>query len=384
MLKIYFLNEKYYDFLANQKQLPEMIQKSDRPYVGFVGIKVNNQDYVIPLTSDENSTKTNNPLINKYALVTPDEKGNKLGVLRIDKMLPVEIDEKFIQDVSMNSFSPEWAIRVAKQLHYLNQSKIYEKVNTLANEARLMKDPELKFNIDFELAEKYCKEYENMKEMKYQSWEQLFNDAWNETFKSVDDYYDERYVRDLERKVIDNDELSNSEKCAVISRIKDDLENDFHNNRFVMLEKVEKTARDMAGDENFKWLEENCEPLSWFNVNEEEGFHLHDYDEPFEFKNLNDFLTDPDDPSYLVDIEESRFIQWCQNYENEKYYESRNYSINPKIERFNLAYLDDGRFFMVGSRYQYDKESKWWNNKIDSVIEEVKMVYEELEDILER
>ena len=30
-----------------------------------------------------------------------------------------------------------------------------------------MKDPELKFNIDFELAEKYCKEYENMKEMKY-------------------------------------------------------------------------------------------------------------------------------------------------------------------------------------------------------------------------
>ena len=84
LLNIYLLNDRYYNFLHNIKNLKEILIKKDRPYIGYVGIKINNQDYVIPLThNDSNSYKE----CHKYSLPIFDENENMISILKINKML---------------------------------------------------------------------------------------------------------------------------------------------------------------------------------------------------------------------------------------------------------------------------------------------------------
>ena len=164
-LNIYFMNENFMIFfrknnLKEMMDLNAIANKQSRPYVGFVGIEINGMQYAIPLTHNEsNSYKPHH----KYSILIPDENGNKLGILKINKMLPILNDNNFIENIDINNCSKKLINDLMTELEYLNQPHIYDKVHQLANEIyehrynateqELEKDTNLKFAVDFKQAE---------------------------------------------------------------------------------------------------------------------------------------------------------------------------------------------------------------------------------------
>lgn len=153
-LKAYFLNKKYHNFLKSNIQ--EFLFK-DRPYIGFIGINIQNQKYAIPLWSDKSNTyKTSH----RYSFFIPDKNNKKLGILRIDKMIPILEDKAFVNEISINELPFEDSIRLIQELEYINQPQNVEQINLLANEIRFSRNSnDSKFAIDFEYAESLCLEY---------------------------------------------------------------------------------------------------------------------------------------------------------------------------------------------------------------------------------
>ena len=66
---IYLLSESYYDYLKEQK-LYEIELKNERPYIGFIKIKISKYNYLIPLTSKSNKYSIHH----KYSIPTYNNK----------------------------------------------------------------------------------------------------------------------------------------------------------------------------------------------------------------------------------------------------------------------------------------------------------------------
>ena len=163
--RAYFLNNNFEEFLRGN-HLIEMMDyvenkyKGSRPYIGFIEVNVNGLNYLIPLTHNKsNSYKENH----KYSILIPDENGNKIGILKINKMIPIIRDKNFITEININDYNSQFLINLIKEIDYLNHPKIYNQVYQLANEIHskryhaskeeLETNLDLKFAVDFKKAE---------------------------------------------------------------------------------------------------------------------------------------------------------------------------------------------------------------------------------------
>lgn len=149
--KLYFLTTEYYDFL---KEIGQVQSKLKRPYIGFVDAVNDEFLYLIPSTSKSQNYKK----FHKYSVPTYINK-KMSSVLLINKMIPVKNNEKYIREINFKESNKYWKSIALKQLKYINQEDVKSKILDLALEAREMKDPRLKFNINFSLAEKKAKSF---------------------------------------------------------------------------------------------------------------------------------------------------------------------------------------------------------------------------------
>lgn len=289
-LKVFNFNKNYYKFLIIN-QLEEFLLKQERPYIGFVVIKINSVKYAIPLLSDENNKYRN---FHKYSFLIPDENGNKLGVLRINKMIPIIDNEHFIKPIDMNSLDYQDGIRLFKELEFINQPHIYDKVHQLANEIyekrynatqeELANDTNLKFAVDFKEAEilmyKYAFELYDKQLLDEEPLipEYIANESLYE-FSELEKYCDENNINDEDRHIIYESEVyqiellrHNNGDLKLIEEIWDGTENDENGNTMYIrpfingLNDICKrwTNQELKNMSKYELMEDIKHNLGWF------------------------------------------------------------------------------------------------------------------------
>lgn len=220
--------------------------------------------------------------------------------------------------------------------------------------------------------------------LKYSNWEELFQEAWVKTYSSKEEYFDERFIRSLEDKVINNKNLSDQEKMSVIYKTFENWKNWFDDIKIPILEPVIEATKTLIDNENLNWLFKNKSDLSWFITNKTENgqveIDLSHYEEPFDFDWLKILLNKENQIKYCIDNQETKFNTWTlDHYEKEFLTNSKN---EIQVNEFYIPYCGDERFYMMGPKNIFIEYENDWNESIDEAIEEVKEMYQENKHLL--
>lgn len=127
-LKIYYIDEKYVNYLRKFDKNVAYNKNESRPYIGIV-YTYNNYNYFAPLSSP----KPKHKLINSKAIDIYKIKNGELGVVNINNMIPTPIEEltealPIIKDKKYKKLLEE-------QLTFLNNNKarLFKKIYNFQN-----------------------------------------------------------------------------------------------------------------------------------------------------------------------------------------------------------------------------------------------------------
>lgn len=164
-IRIVKVNSNYCDFLRKyDKRVPYNAgEKELRPFIGIL-FEIENCQYFAPLSSPK---PKHIKLLNTLDLIKID--GGKLGVINLNNMLPVYINNYELIDLDKTNdkrLNHSRIILLRNQLRWLNTNKveIYKKSTTLYKK---YVNGLLPVNVtnrccDFKLLEEKCREYNNM------------------------------------------------------------------------------------------------------------------------------------------------------------------------------------------------------------------------------
>ena len=155
-LKIYYIDEKYINYLRQYDKNVAYNKNTTRPYIGIV-YTYNNYNYFAPLSSPKPKHKKINPkAIDIYKI-----KDGELGVVNINNMIPTPIEE--LTEVLPTIKDIKYKKMLEQQLTYLNNHKkdLFKKIILFQNMYRKV---HLNPNIverccQFLLLEEKCSEY---------------------------------------------------------------------------------------------------------------------------------------------------------------------------------------------------------------------------------
>ncbi len=155
-LKIYYIDEKYINYLRKYDKNVAYNKDTTRPYIGIV-YTYNHFNYFAPLSSP----KLKHKKINEKAIDIFKIKGGELGVININNMIPTPIEEltealPIIKDIKYKKMLEE-------QLTYINNHKqeLLKKIILFQNMYRKghLNNRILERCCDFKLLEELCKKY---------------------------------------------------------------------------------------------------------------------------------------------------------------------------------------------------------------------------------
>lgn len=122
-LKLYYVSDKYIEYLRMFDTKVAYNKRKTRPYVGIV-CRCNDCDYFVPLASP----KPKHLNINSKAVDIYKIKGGELGVLNINNMIPV--NEVELTEVLPTIQDEKYKILLQKQITCINNDKsnLYKKI----------------------------------------------------------------------------------------------------------------------------------------------------------------------------------------------------------------------------------------------------------------
>lgn len=158
-IKIYYISERYTQYLRKFDKNVAFNKKTTRPYVGIV-YTYNNHNYFAPLSSPKPKHRTINPkAIDIYKI-----KEGELGVININNMIPTPIEE--LTEVLPIVKDAKYKKMLEEQLTFLNNHKmeLYKKVKLFQNMYRkgYLDKRILDRCCKFELLEEMCDKYDNV------------------------------------------------------------------------------------------------------------------------------------------------------------------------------------------------------------------------------
>ncbi len=160
ILKIYYINEGYINYLRQFDKNVAYNKKATRPYIGIV-YTYNNYNYFAPLSSP----KPKHTGINPKAIDIYKIKNGELGVVNINNMIPTPIEE--LTEVLPTIKDEKYKKMLEEQLTFLNNHKaeLFKKINHFQN---MYRKGHLSENIknrccDFTFLEEKFKEYVKVK-----------------------------------------------------------------------------------------------------------------------------------------------------------------------------------------------------------------------------
>ena len=155
-LKIYYLHEKYINYLRNYDLKVAYNKNSTRPYVGVV-YTFNGFNYFAPLASP----KPKHLRISNKAIDVFKVDGGKLGIVNINNMIPTPLN--CISEVLPIITDKKYKILIQKQTTYINNHKsaLFKKVRhfMLQYDKGYLPDNVKERCCDFRLLEEKCQEY---------------------------------------------------------------------------------------------------------------------------------------------------------------------------------------------------------------------------------
>lgn len=158
--KIYYIDEKYINYLRKFDENVTYNKNSTRPYIGVV-YTYNNYNYFAPLSSP----KLKHMNISSKAIDIFKIKNGELGVVNINNMIPTPIEE--LTEVLPTVKDEKYKKMLEGQLTFLNNHKaeLLKKINHFQN---MYRKGHLSSNIlnrccNFVLLEEKFKEYVSMK-----------------------------------------------------------------------------------------------------------------------------------------------------------------------------------------------------------------------------
>lgn len=157
-LKLYYIDEKYINYLRQFDTNVAYNKSTGRPYIGIV-YTYNNFNYFAPLSSP----KPKHININPKAIDIFKIKNGELGVVNINNMIPTPIEE--LTEVLPTIKEPKYRKMLEEQLTFLNNHKaeLLKKINLFQN---MYRKGHLDDNIknrccQFILLEEKCLQYNN-------------------------------------------------------------------------------------------------------------------------------------------------------------------------------------------------------------------------------
>lgn len=155
-LKLYYVEDKYIDYLRQYDKIVPYNKSTTRPYIGIV-YTYNNFNYFAPLSSP----KPKHLKLNKKAVDIWKILDGKLGLVNFNNMIPCPIET--LKEVLPMVTDEKYKNLLEDQISSLNadRERLLNKINTFQIRYRSGK---LDFRIkerccDFELLEEKCKEY---------------------------------------------------------------------------------------------------------------------------------------------------------------------------------------------------------------------------------
>ncbi len=143
-LKIYYIHEKYINYLRQFDKNVAYNKNTTRPYIGIV-YTYNNHNYFAPLASPKKKHMNINPkAIDIYKI-----KNGELGVVNINNMIPTPIEE--LTEVLPTIKDKKYKKMLEEQLTFLNNHKaeLFKKINHFQNMFR-------KGHLDSRIIERCC------------------------------------------------------------------------------------------------------------------------------------------------------------------------------------------------------------------------------------
>ena len=157
-LKLYYIDDKYIEYLRKFDSKVFYNKKKTRPYVGVV-YTFNNHTYFAPLSSP----KAKHLKMNSLALDIFKINDGKYGIVNINNMIPVP--KGCLVGAIANTVDLRYRNLLILQTHYLNidREKLLDKVKQFQYlyKRKFLPKSILDRCCDFALLEDKCKEYEN-------------------------------------------------------------------------------------------------------------------------------------------------------------------------------------------------------------------------------
>ena len=155
-LKIYYISEKYVNYLRKFDKNVAYNKNTTRPYIGVV-YTYNNYNYFSPLASP----KEKHIRINENAIDVFKIKNGELGIVNINNMIPTPIYE--LTEVLPLVKDKKYKKMLEEQLTFLNnnKSKLLRKIDIFQNMYRKRNLPKrvLDRSCNFKLLEEKFEEY---------------------------------------------------------------------------------------------------------------------------------------------------------------------------------------------------------------------------------
>lgn len=157
--KLYYIEDKYIDYLRQFDSRVAYNKRKGRPYVGVV-YSSENSDYFVPLHSPKEKHKA----INDKAVDIIKIKGGDLGVVNINNMIPVPMN--VLSEVLPIVKDKKYKTLLENQLTFLNNNKrwVYEKITwfIFLYQKERLNERILKRCCDFKLLEEKCLDYNSI------------------------------------------------------------------------------------------------------------------------------------------------------------------------------------------------------------------------------
>ena len=157
-LKLYYIEEKYIDYLRNFDKRVAYNKDKSRPYIGIV-YKYNGYDYFAPLASPKpKHLKISNRAIDIFKI-----DNGKLGVINLNNMIPTPLE--CVSELLPTIKDIKYKKLLENQITYINdkKTKLFSKINNFQKQyiKGYLDEKVKKRSCDFRLLEEVSKKYEN-------------------------------------------------------------------------------------------------------------------------------------------------------------------------------------------------------------------------------
>ena len=159
-LKLYYITDKYINYLRTFDKNVYYNKNSSRPYIGIVFKSINGMDYFAPLSSPKEKHLRMNP---KQIDIYKIDDG-KLGIININNMIPIPLTE--ITEAIKQTKDRKYKNLLSEQLTVINNDK-RSLLNKIKNFQTMYWKHHLNQNIlnrtcNFPLLEEKCEEWINI------------------------------------------------------------------------------------------------------------------------------------------------------------------------------------------------------------------------------